>query len=287
MNERRYFSVRTGRHTGAVRLDLPTTKRLFLSAYAELEYEGWFQEAFGFECVDSGPEHGTLGRDVSGAVLLALRKDHLWPVRSRINEYTEDDLFDVIEFLFDHVAKPTKRHYHSFNDCGWHCSEFDQVSGRAEYRTRVNRFLPEYGSGFELSDNGEILVVAEEGLQPLLEAGLPQGSDPANVVQRVQAAVRKFRRHSATVEDRRDALRDLADVLEFLRPQVRDVLEGKDEDDLFNLANNFGIRHHNSRQKTRYDKPVWYSWSFYYYLATIHASLRLLERKARAKRAAP
>ena len=27
-----------------------------------------------------------------------------------------------------------------------------------------------------------------------------------------------------------------------------------------------------------YDKDIWYSWAFYYYLATIHACLRLIER---------
>ena len=51
-----------------------------------------------------------------------------------------------------------------------------------------------------------------------------------------------------------------------------------DEGDLFNIVNNFGIRHHNDAQKTQYDKPIWYSWMFYYDLATIHAAVRLIER---------
>jgi len=66
--------------------------------------------------------------------------------------------------------------------------------------------------------------------------------------------------------------------LEYLRPQLKEVLTKKDESDLFNIANNFGVRHHNESQKTDYDKPIWYSWMFYYYLATIHASLRLVEK---------
>jgi hypothetical protein len=48
-------------------------------------------------------------------------------------------------------------------------------------------------------------------------------------------------------------VRDLADVLEYLRPNVQTLLTSKDENDLFNLANNFGIRHHNDRQKTNCD----------------------------------
>ena len=73
-------------------------------------------------------------------------------------------------------------------------------------------------------------------------------------------------------------MRDLADVLEFLRPQAKLVLASKDESDLFELANSFGIRHHNQRQKTGYDSAIWHSWMFYYYLATIHAVTRLIER---------
>jgi len=254
-------------------------KRLFLGLFTEIEDEGWFQEALGFECVDSGPTYGSLGRDIEGEVLLALRKENIWPIRQFLDNYSEDDLFDVIEFLYDQVSKPTKRQYHNWNECGWHCSEFNQRAGQTEYRARVNRLLSQYSSGFELSDYGEVLRLADDGMQPLLIAPLPATADEANVRCRVETAVTKFRRHSATAEDRRDALRDLADVLEFLRPQVRGVLNEQDESDLFNLANNFGIRHHNARQKSRYDKAVWYSWSFYYYLATIHASLRLLERK--------
>ncbi|WP_086949827.1 hypothetical protein [Sphingobacterium sp. JB170] len=88
----------------------------------------------------------------------------------------------------------------------------------------------------------------------------------------------KFRRHKSTLEDRKDSIRELADVLEFLRPKIKTVLDGKDEKDLFNIANNFGVRHHNNQQKVEYDKPIWYSWMFYFYLATIHAILRLIDK---------
>ena len=46
----------------------------------------------------------------------------------------------------------------------------------------------------------------------------------------------------------------------------------------FEIANNFGIRHHKVGQRTDYDKPIWYSWLFYYYLATIHAAVRLIDK---------
>ena len=37
------------------------------------------------------------------------------------------------------------------------------------------------------------------------------------------------------------------------------------------------LRPTNSNQKTSYIKPIWYNWMFYYYLATIHAVVRLIK----------
>jgi hypothetical protein len=59
-----------------------------------------------------------------------------------------------------------------------------------------------------------------------------------------------------------------------LRPQVKEFFTSKDEGDLFNIANNFGIRHLNEKQKTSYDENIWLSWMFYFYLSTIHVLLR-------------
>jgi hypothetical protein len=114
-------------------------------------------------------------------------------------------------------------------------------------------------------------------LENLFTASLPT-NDPDNVEQRVQSAILKFRRYRSSLDERRDAIRDLADVLEFLRPQVKTVISKKDESDLFVLANQFGIRHHNEQQKQDYDKAIWYSWMFYYYLVTIYACLRLIKK---------
>ncbi|HEX3471677.1 MAG TPA: hypothetical protein VHT28_10880, partial [Silvibacterium sp.] len=65
--------------------------------------------------------------------------------------------------------------------------------------------------------------------------------------------------------------------------EVKSVLNSKDETDLFQFANNFGIRHHRKDQKTDYDTSIWLSWMFYYSLATIHACLRLIEKSKAAE----
>ena len=95
----------------------------------------------------------------------------------------------------------------------------------------------------------------------------------------IQSATRKFRARHSSDDDKRDAVRDLADALEYIRPSVKEVLTRKDESALFEIANNFGIRHHNPRQHTNYDTKIWYRWMFYFYLSTLHAALRMIDRK--------
>lgn len=272
----RYYSQRRGTNPHSGGIDLNIMKSMVLAVYDRLYGKDYFQEHFGYACV-SGDVDGLLGPDISAAILFKLRKERIWPFRDNVLDWDEDDTFDVIEFIYDHVSKPVDGYMHSsYGECGMHYETFDRVLGQQEFRDAVNEFLEDYGDGYQLSPSGEILRRADPGTAPLLEAAIP--SEDGAIRSRVEAAVRKYRRHNSTPDDRRDAVRDLADALEYLRPSLNKVLTRKDESDLFHLANKFGIRHHNREQKTDYDGPIWLSWMFYYYLATIHACLRLLEK---------
>lgn len=152
----------------------------------------------------------------------------------------------------------------------------NQAEGQAEFRSKMTELLNSYGPGYELSPTGEILELASPGVEPLLTTELPIRD--SNIQGCVASAIAKFRRYRSSVEERRDAVRDLADVLEYLRPQLKLVLDRQDESDLFNIANNFGIRHHNPQQKINYDQSILLSWIFYFYLATVHATVRMLDR---------
>lgn len=244
---------------------------LFQRVFDQMEDDGYFSQAFGYECVDAGHVTGKVG-DVALEMLLTVRKKSLWPIREKSHAYSEDDFFDVIEFLHQHVSKPIDGTYHSWNECGMHWATFSKADGQVAFRERVNVVLGHYERRFELSTAGEVLHRAEAGFEHIFEADVP--TDDANVVSRVTAATLRYRRHGSTLDDRRQAVRDLADVLEYLRPTVRSLLTSADEKDLFNIANNFGIRHHNDQQKTNYDANLWLSWMFYFYLATIHVILR-------------
>jgi hypothetical protein len=146
-----------------------------------------------------------------------------------------------------------------------------------EYRARANRILSRYDRGFSLTEGGELIAIPDPGLDILLAIPVPSADEP-NVVPRIRAAIHKFQHHRSTLDSQRDAVRDLADVLEFLRPNMKGVIMAQDESDLFQIANKFGIRHHNKDQTDNYDQAIWYPWIFQYYLATIHAVLRLIEK---------
>ena len=278
MPSRSYYSTRTGRNLGAA-LDLPTLKRLFLAIYSDLCDREYLQEMLGKDCPDDPEAFGKAGRDVDAYVLRRVRKPHLWPPTRRIDSYTEDDLFDMIEFLYDHVSEGVEGHMHSYSGCGMHFVKFDRKPAQAAYRIAINDLLSDYGSGFALSEAGEIENLPEAGFANLVVAGLPS-ADPHNIEDRVNTAVNKYLRRASTLEDRRDAVRGLADVLEYLRPQLKGVLRSEDEGALFNIANNFAVRHHNDRQRSNYDPNIWISWMFYFYLATIHAAHRMIQRAA-------
>lgn len=54
--------------------------------------------------------------------------------------------------------------------------------------------------------------------------------------------------------------------MEYLRKDLKSVITQKDDGDLFQIVNNFGIRHYNDKQKTNYDRAVWLSWMFHFLL---------------------
>lgn len=267
----KFYSHRSGSNPNINGLPLKDFIGLFERVFDQLRQDGYFDEAFGFYCVDNDYISGTV-KDIELEILLSVRKKNLWPIHQYSSNFLEDDLFDLIEFLYLHISKPIKGTMHSYADCGMHWETFNKKDGQKDFKDKINQVLVHYEKQFLLSDTGEILHKPENGFEVIFNANIP--STDVNVVSRITAATIRFQRHGASIDDRRQAVRDLSDVLEYLRPQIEKLLTSKDESDLFNIANNFGIRHHNDRQKTSYDAAIWLSWMFYFYLSTIHVILR-------------
>jgi hypothetical protein len=269
--DKKYYAERVGAKVESY--DFDTLKAVFLLKFEELERGLFFQEATGYKCVDRGQIPGTWGDNPESFFFIRLRFHNLWPIQKNIANYDEVKLFSVIEFLFDYVSEPENKWNHKWDNCGWHASNYDKEKGKIKYRAELNQILKEYKSGYELSDAGEVMQISPSGLETII-AEIPKTSAPKNIDDRVHSAVAKYRRYSATIDDKKDAVRALADVLEFLKKDGIKFAE-KDDSDIFRIINGFDVRHHNREQQGQYDKEIWYDWMFYTFLSSIYTLLKL------------
>lgn len=260
---------------------------MVIAVFDDLVERGYFQEAFGLDCVD-GATPGALGSNPAAYIERVTGRENIWPywqqgptwalgdpIPAVYLDWDEDALFDVIEVFHDLVSEGTDGSYHDFSDCGWHYSTFNRVKGQEVYRAELNQVLCLGDPAYKLDGHGQVVEIGNPEFEQLLDAPVPPGTEHDLITSKIDAAVIRFRARGASLDDRRHAVRDLADVLEAIRGDVRDSMLKADEGALFNLANGFAIRHNNRNQRGDYDRITWLRWAFYVYLATIHAVLRV------------
>lgn len=129
-----------------VSISLKELKRVFKMQLEQLETQGYFRQNLGCIRVDTGFVPG--------------------PVRSSIEEWSEDDVFAIVKFLHSHVSKPIKHKLNRRKSRMHQRSEFDRDTGRARFRQKINRVLRIYNQGFELLERGEIRAFAPTSSRP-------------------------------------------------------------------------------------------------------------------------
>jgi hypothetical protein len=274
---KKYWSQRKGL---TAKFDLPTLKIAIKSIYYDFLDKNYFQEYYGYHCVDAGYVYGKAGLDVPNFIFRKIRREIKWPLE--FDTFDEDTLFDMIELLHDTISFPLEGYFHEYAGCGYHYSTFDTLKGQEEYRKEVNEIIADYESGYVLNSDGIIQYLLTPGLNELTMANIPSETGEENKIDnKIERAIAKYRDRHSTIADRREAIRELADVLEYLKSTLDDNMTTDDEKELvkiqknlFNIANNFLIRHNNDTQKDNYN-PLWMSWIFYLYLSSIHLLLRI------------
>lgn len=280
MDRRPYYHVRTGAQAPP-KFDFNEAKTMVLAVYSEFQAKDYFQRAFGYTCVDDGFVAGDCGNDIPGWFKVHAWLDNVYPFENHISFWEEAKFFAVIEVLFDLISEPVRSsgRFHQFSGCGWHSfSAFNQAPAQKAWREQVNRVLEFYGDGFSLSEDGEIQHVASPAFVDLMTAPIPVVAGDDNT-KRMHDAIRVYRSGRSTRKERQEAIVALANVLEFYRPQVQEHLSKKDEDGLFNIANNYSLRHHNHKQLPDYGDEF-LDWIFYMYLSTLSLVLKLKARGA-------
>ena len=218
--------------------------------------------------------------------LRKLKKDRpFWPIDSCSSLYDEDDLFDVIEITYDIIAKPYACSPDLFDDSLTPATlsdfsdaeviiEFNEMEGKTEFRAEINKYLIDYNEGFELSENGEIQLVGDKDLSNLFNQDVPSSGNE-DVDQRINKAISKFRHHRSSDDDKKAAIIELDQIREFLKKDLDALNLTTDEKKLTDIANNYGVRHLNERQKTDFEKSIFFTWLFSSYLSLIFLILRL------------
>jgi hypothetical protein len=292
MRDKRYYSQRNGDITKSPSISLSELRDCFHATYDRLGNEGLFINAFGCQFpeetnlfanelamqIHSGrlvaPTYGKLGKNIELALAKKLKKRNLWPICSRVGTYSGEDIFDLIEVLYEYC---TIARIMSSYDGTLVLRLGDENKSRQILIDDVNEYLPMYEHGYSLTKDGKVEHIPVDGMESLVEEK-PQAIDEANIESRISRAISLFLSRQRTVENMRDAVRELGDVLEYMKKEysLDKLLLKKDSSDLFQILNGFGIRHHNPQQQSKYDVDIFYPWLFYYYLAAVRAMQKLL-----------
>jgi len=191
------------------------------SVFNDFENRDYFQEYYGYYCVDAGHVNGKAGIDISNFIFRKIRRQIKWPLEFDI--FDEDTLFDIIELLHDTISFPLEGYFHEYAGCGYHYSSFDTLKGQDEYRKEINEIIADYESGYILNSECIIQHLLTPGLNELTMAKIPsETGEKSKIDKKIEWAVAKYRDRHSTLLDRKEAIRELADVLEYLKYTLKD-----------------------------------------------------------------
>jgi hypothetical protein len=260
-----HWSQRQTGSTPQLRPSLQTVVRRVRTAISDLERRHFFAEVLGYECVDDRSESTT---DIVEQLDRRIGKGHLDKLPDE--DWSVDDLFDVVEVYHDLAARPSDGYHHNYMGCGFHPTAYSRAAGRAIYIWTINEILKRSDLQHQLATTGEdagrLVRATDEGSEELILTALQQSADLHD--SEVPHAIALFRARNAGRDEKRSAIVVLAGILEGRREYVKSVLTRKDEGVLFTIANEFDLRHRKPSQLSEYSDPF-LDWIFSWYLATV------------------
>lgn len=256
---KKLFSERMGQPIPRVKEALDEAVRIALLQLIELRIEdNSFGLKFPAQCPDG---HGNSGCDQQALRINMAGYQVIWPGDARRldhEELSDIQIFDLLEYAYEHVAQPLPGGYHSFFSHYHH--SYDQQAGRKQLVDEVNRLFERNGIAFRLHD-GQIERLVPSGLQEILvRTAFDTGDQGLNDL--LSTAREKFLNRDLKV--RREALEKLWDAWERLKslsdpadkknsvkilldrvtpePNLRERVEIEAKQ-LTDFGNNFFIRH--------------------------------------------
>lgn len=200
-----------------------------------------------------------------------LHSSSIYPIYEYYLFYSEVELFTVIEILYDKI---------SIYDYKENALKKDEI--KKEFAIQINNILQFYDEGYFLEPNsGTITKGADDSLKMMLTEDLKAILNE-DIMSQMRTAVKLYYRFDSNLEMKRKAINIMADILEPLRTELKDILNesfdvNKNDHDklIFEIVNGFNIRHNNIKQKTDYEHEVWYDWMMQYYSSVIITFFKL------------
>lgn len=281
---RKFYSQR---NFGSKKISFEIVKDLFLIFFEQLVIKDYLDENFGHQEFDgdvfTGYHYdGKLGNfdevspnNIYNFFLRTLKRNNTYPCRNNFGAISEEDFFDVVELVYDLVSKPIIRSESPIEEkilaARGDTNAFDKKFAQKEYVERVNEILNDFG--FEMRENGEIWELPQQGMEKLVEE-IAKSKKPKNFEDKIQHAIDLFFDKNASLESKKSACNTLSGILENVRKDL--TIPDKEENELFQIINNWGIRHQNDKQKKASKEDL--EWIFYSLLNTINYFLSLTQK---------
>ncbi len=280
-----YYMERNGLLQERAKIDIKGLRAYWGEIYQYFKSKGYFQLAEFGVCRGNAAIPLKLSPSPTQYFLLHTGKTKIWPIEDNLLKYSEDEIFTLIEIYYDSIERCEWKE----NEDGEWDWERDTITPKSEFCTYVNNILRFYGNGYCLEPSrGFIMLVPNEALQHQLNAIVPCITN--EVFEQLSSATKDFYRFDATLERKKKAIATLADILEPLRNDLKDILNeecsiAKNDHDklIFDIVNNFNVRHNNKKQYKEYSVGIWYDWMMQYYTSVIIAYYRLREKKVDAE----
>ena len=251
----------------------------FKALIAELRQKGYFDERFPQDCLAVGKGGD---REISAELADRLGVTDLWPLKP--STWSDATYYGLIEVFHDLVARPRDiimKHKTMDGIACAHYDSFARAPGQRLYRWRVARLLARHGIHLKLADDGgdagRLVGVAGDDRDRLVASVF--ATPDAAARDTVRHAVSLFRGRTSGRSEKRSAIVALAGLLEQRRALLKTKLLSGDENALFQIANEFDLRHRRADQQDDYAE-AFLDWIFWWYLGTLELTNQLLLQPA-------
>lgn len=172
----------------------------------------WFAERFPAGCSEC-PGPTETNHQSFRSTALALIPGLGWPLRNNA-DLTDDDVFDLLEWVDSQMSFPERDRFHDFPRPGHWSLKFDRRRALIEFRGDVNQLLARGGTVFGLASNGHIQRLGTSEVRTAMSELRPNTGD-SELDRLVEDGRERYR--SRKPEDRLIALRQLWAAFDHLK----------------------------------------------------------------------